>query len=82
MHSDDIKPLAAAIDRDRVLRARRMKPADKFLAGEELFNFACEFTSSGIRHQHPDWTPEQVLEEIRRRIRIQIRIQSREPVHG
>lgn len=39
--------------RDEVLRARKMDPAEKLSAGFELFEYACEITRAGIRHQHP-----------------------------
>ena len=50
---DDTKQLAAAIDRDRLERARTMKPEAKLSAGIELFEFACSIARSGIRHDHP-----------------------------
>lgn len=74
MHRDDIKPLADAIFRDRVLRARAEPPGQKLLAGEELFHSVCRWSSHGIRHQHPDWLEAQVLQELRRRCDLLRRI--------
>lgn len=34
--------------------ARAMRPEDKLLAGEELFNYACSITMAGIRNQFPE----------------------------
>ena len=48
--------LAEEIYRDRVFRARRTPPEEKFLAGEELFDYACSITLAGIRHQFPSAT--------------------------
>jgi hypothetical protein len=50
-------PYAALADelyRERVLRARMTPPEQKFLAGEELFEWACSITLAGIRDQFPD----------------------------
>ncbi|HZZ43602.1 MAG TPA: hypothetical protein VFE58_11745 [Tepidisphaeraceae bacterium] len=69
--NDDIPALAASIRRDRVERARRMTFAQKFYAGGDLFDAACEVTKAGIRHQHPDFTESQVLAELRRRLALQ-----------
>ena len=40
--------------REEVLEARVMDPAQKLLAGEELFRFACSITMAGIRNQFPE----------------------------
>src|SRR6185436_11515620 len=50
-------PAASVIDalyREEVLEARAMSPEEKFLAGEELFLYACAITLGGIRNQHPE----------------------------
>jgi hypothetical protein len=65
---DEIVQLANAIHRERVERARRMPFREKFLAGGDLFDAACEVTKAGIRHDHPELTEGQVLEELRRRL--------------
>ena len=41
------------IDRERILRARQMTIAEKFLAGGELFDDVCERMRAGIRSQFP-----------------------------
>jgi len=51
---ENIKELADQIFRDRVLRARKMDPAEKLSAGFELFEFACGISRAGIRHQFPE----------------------------
>jgi hypothetical protein len=56
---DDPSPEQIAIYR-RMTGARRLKLA------ERMFWFARKVKSSGVRHQHPDWTQEQVLAEVNR----------------
>jgi len=51
---DDIQALADAIFREKILRARAMDPGEKLSAGGRLFQFACNITRAGIRHQFPD----------------------------
>ena len=75
MLPDDVPAFADAIYRDRVLGPRAEPPGQKLLAGEELFHFACRSAANGIRHQHPDWSDEEVLEEQRRRCDLQRRLE-------
>lgn len=56
---DDPSPEQIAIYR-QMTGARRLKLA------ERMFWFARKFKSSGVRHQHPDWTEEQVRAEVNR----------------
>jgi hypothetical protein len=77
MQAADIAPLADAIYRDRVARARSEFIGDKLLAGELLFRHACEWTNSGIRGQHPDWSEDEVLAELKRRLTIQDQLERR-----
>ena len=48
------KELIDALFRDEVLRARRMPPEEKLLAGARLFEYACQITAAGIRNQFPE----------------------------
>jgi hypothetical protein len=64
-------PYAALADelyRERVLRARQTPPKDKILAGQQLFEYACEITLAGIRNQNPGQTEEQNREILRQRL--------------
>lgn len=70
--------LVDAIYRDKVNAARRMSFADKFLAGAELFDFACNVSRSGIRMQNPHFNDEQVEIELRRRLDIGRRNESQQ----
>ena len=72
---DDIAFLARQIDRGKVARARAMTLSEKFLAGAELFEEACEITRMGIRRQHPAWLEDQVESELIRRLEIGERIE-------
>lgn len=47
----DIDHLADAIYRDKVLRARAMKPEDRLVEGARLFDEAMTFTKAGIAAQ-------------------------------
>jgi hypothetical protein len=59
--------------REEIERARRQTFEQKFLAGAELFDYACEITKGGIRMQHPEYSDQQVLEELRRRLALRAR---------
>ena len=60
--------LIDALRRERLRDAERMTFEQRFLAGAELFDYACEISKSGIRWQNPTWTEDQVMAELRRRI--------------
>lgn len=60
--------LISRLDAEDLEQARRMTPSQKLRAGGDLFDDACRWTLAGIRGQHPEFTPEQALEELRRRI--------------
>lgn len=70
---DQIKQLADNLYQERVERARRMPPAEKLLAGGDLFDHACSITKAGIRMQNPHYSEEQVLAELRRRLEMRRR---------
>ncbi len=63
-----IKALQEEIQSSRVQQARAMDPADKFLEGARLFDYAAAITRDGIRAQNPDFTDEQVHAEFLRRL--------------
>jgi hypothetical protein len=71
-------PYAALADelyRERVLRARKTSPEEKFLAGEELFEYACSITLAGIKFQNPDFTEDDCRRELERRLELQERME-------
>ena len=67
---DDIANLARQLEREKILRARAMTVAEKFRAGAELFEDACDITRSGIRSRHPSWDKEEIERELLRRLEI------------
>jgi hypothetical protein len=56
------------MDRETVRWAAEMTPADRFIAGARLFDYACRITMAGIRNQNPGATDEQVLEILKERL--------------
>lgn len=60
--------LVDALLRDKRRAARAMSPADRFIAGARLFDYACRISMAGIRHQHPELTEAQVLEVLKERL--------------
>lgn len=67
--------LVDAIYRDKVLQARRMSLEEKFLAGAQLFDYACRITMDGIRSQHPDADERRVRDILRERLELARRLE-------
>ena len=76
MDMDLIKEMADQSYREEVLFARRIPPGEKLLDGPRLFDYACRITESGIRHQFPDATEEQVRQMLRERIELGRRLEA------
>jgi hypothetical protein len=72
------KELIDDLYRERVLRARRMSPEEKFLAGPRLFDMACRIARDGIRDQNPGATNEQVEEILLQRLALRRRLEELE----
>jgi hypothetical protein len=72
---DSIKELGEDIERERIARARRTPPLEKFLAGVELFEFSCELMAAGVRHQFPEADESQVAEIVRQRLDLARRLE-------
>ena len=71
-------PFAPLIDdlyRERVVRARRTSPEEKFLAGEELFEWACSITLAGIRNENPEFSDQDCKRELDRRLELRERME-------
>lgn len=62
--------LIDSIYRERVLRARRISPAEKLLAGPQLFARSCRLMADGIRHEYPDADEQRVGEILRTRLAL------------
>lgn len=74
--SPDVPPtkeVMGVLYRDEVLRARRMSPEEKLLAGARLFDYACQITMAGIRHQFPEADEQRVHEILMQRLAWQRR---------
>ncbi len=54
--------------REELREARAMRPEDKVLAGQQLFESACRVTLAGIRHQNPGASEEECREILRQRL--------------
>lgn len=70
-----IRELADDIFRERVRRARRMKPEEKLSAGSELFEYAASITLAGIHAQHPGISDEQALQIFAERLAMRERME-------
>ena len=73
----DIDTLAAAIYRDKVLRARAMKPEDRLVEGVRLFDEAMIFTKAGISAELGTSDETTILREVVRRLEITRKIAER-----
>ncbi len=62
--------LIRQLRREDIEQARSLTFAQKFLAGAELFDYACEISKGGIRMQNPTFTEDEVMRELRRRIQL------------
>jgi hypothetical protein len=68
--SIDFQPLADALYRERVLRARRMPPEERILDGPRLFDYACSITLAGLRSEFPAASEMELRLALRRRLEI------------
>jgi Rv0078B-related antitoxin len=68
--SDSPDPIMDEIYREKIERARAMSPWEKILAGEELFELACDMARAGIRSQFPDLSEEEVQQKLYERIEL------------
>lgn len=64
-----LQPLADALYRERVLRARRVPPEERLLDGIRLYDQAVERMRMGVKLQHPTATEEEVERLLVKRIR-------------
>lgn len=56
-------------------QAKKMTPEQRFFAGAELFDLSCSISKSGIRHQFPDASEEDVLRILRDRLALARRLE-------
>jgi hypothetical protein len=60
---------------DNIEDARRQTFAQKFMAGAELFDYACDIAKLGIRMQQPQLSEDEVGIELRRRLALSARFE-------
>ena len=61
---------AKACDARKLAQARRMTPAERFFAGAELFEEACQITLAGIRAQYPGRSEDSHRSELKRLLKL------------
>ena len=64
--------------REELLEARNMSPAEKFRAGQQLFEAACRITLAGIRNQHPEYSEARCQSVLRERLELQKELEASE----
>ena len=67
-HSD-FQPMADALYRERVLRARRTPPEERMLEGVRMFDRECDMMRLEILKLNPNYSETDVSQEIRRRLK-------------
>jgi hypothetical protein len=67
--NSDFQPLADALYRESVLRARRTPPEEKILEGIRMFDRECEMMRLEILKLNPTYSEADVSQEIRRRLK-------------
>jgi len=68
------RPCPTRLYKEEVIEARAMSPAEKVLAGQQLFEAACRITLAGIRNQNPGVSEQECLEILRQRLALQRRL--------
>ncbi len=72
--NDEFKPLADAIYRERVLRARKTPPEERLLDGIRLYDQAVERMRLGVQINNPGASPDEVERLLISRIRKSWRV--------
>lgn len=63
-----MRPIDTSADayRRQINAFRSMSPADRLRLADAMSTEIRSIAESGIRHRHPDWTPQEVAEELAR----------------
>lgn len=72
--NNEFQKLADELYRERVVRARRVPAEERIMDGPRLFDYACEITLSGLRHEMPDATDGELRQALRRRLEMARRL--------
>jgi hypothetical protein len=67
--------LIDSLYREEILQARQMAPDKKLLAGERLFEWACEIAMAGIREQFPGYSEEQCRAALAKRLALKRKLE-------
>ncbi|HZL12837.1 MAG TPA: hypothetical protein VFC85_01720 [Verrucomicrobiae bacterium] len=67
--NNEFQPLADALYRERVLRARRMPPEERMLDGIRLYDQAVGRMRLGVKLQNPNAEPNEIERLLKLRIR-------------
>jgi hypothetical protein len=81
MHSDDIKSMADAIYREKVLRARRMPAEEKIFSAMEFYHTCLSWMAAGVRSEHPEATDLELCQLVQDRMRKAYRISDHRIFH-
>lgn len=77
----DIDTLAAAIYRDKVLRARARTMDEKLRDGMECFDLSCRLMADGVRHQFKLTDEAAVWKIVRERLALLRRVERSDTHH-
>ena len=64
---NEFQPLMDDIFREKILRARRQTPEERFATGLEMFDEGVAWMRDGIRMEQPELTPEEVDAKVAQR---------------
>lgn len=67
---EDIDRIAAAIYRDKVLRARAMTPEERLMESFRLFDEALVFTKAGVANELGTTDEAAIMKEVQRRFDV------------
>lgn len=73
--NNEFQPLADALYRERVLRARRTPPEERILEGPRLFDYACSITLAGLRSDLPGASDAELRQALHRRLEIKQKLE-------
>ena len=73
--NSEFQPLADALYRERVLRARRTPPEDRILEGPRLIDYACSITLAGLQSERPDASEAELRQALHQRLEIKRKLE-------
>jgi len=67
---NEFQPLADAIYRERVLRARRTPPEERIVQGPLMFDYACKVLMAGLHSENRNATENELRHLLRQRLAL------------